>query len=362
MNFPKKLKSIPLKFLLYEWLRTRNLDIIEESQLSSEEKLNLEKLNFLKKEGGFFFGDLKEIKLYYIITHKENSFSENQIQDFLIELKNFLTNCGRKEEDVIFIKYPFSNLELQFIKNSKILFLIVAKSEKPFFESLLGGEIKKNIKTFLNQKNSIKEAIDIFYSRNKNQIEKIPILSIKKIYKKNNIDKIYNFYIKKFLDDKKYVIFIVGFEKENYDINYFKNLIDFYVYNERPVLKLEESLKNQNLSTKVSLILLELRFDFYWKGIFYNSTSIFIKKNKIHVLPEYSTKRKYIKLASCLETDCWILIPDKRNIFKKKEQLNHDINNIIQNFDLNLYYFLSFRNFQSQEFILKNSITNFNVT
>lgn len=359
MNHLKKLRSIPFKFLISEWLRIRNLELIDENHFSIEIEQKLKELNLLKKEGGFFFGDLKEFKLFLIVTNKENLFSENQVQDYLNELKDFLISCGRKEEDVIFIKYPFGNLETQYLANTKILFLIIAKSEKPFFESLLGGEIKKNIKSFLNHKHIVKEAFDPFYSIYKNHQQKIPLLFIKKIYKKENLNRVYKLYIKKFLENHKYVIFIVGFEREDFNVNYFKNLIDYFVYSDRPVLRFEEALKNHTLNSKLSIILLELRFDCLWKGIFYNSTSIFVKKNKIHFLPEYVTKKKYIKLANALEEDFWILIPEKKEINSsiKEAIMPYNPNSIIKNFDLNLYFLLSLKRNQSEVQPLNDTIT-----
>lgn len=362
MKLNKKLKSIPLKFLIQEWLKIRNLTLFEEHQFSHNTKKYLKELKLIHKQGGFFFGDLNDYKIFLVCIQKNFSngnynLNENLLQDYLLELKDFLFHCGRTENDFTLIKIPLYSFEFEDNSQFVPIFFIVSKPEKPFFETLLGGEEKKNF-DILNHKKIIKNAIDTFYenySHEKDQ--KIPNLFIKKIHKNNESKKIYKIYLKKFPDEKKYVLLILGIPIENYDINYLKNLIEFYVYAERPVLKLEESIKNQNLNPNISIILLEIRFDFFWRGIFFKSNTVFVsnKKQKIYYLPEITQKKRYIKMANSCEEDYWILLPEVLDLNKisKESFLKLELKKILQEFPINTLFLVSFKN-------LENTNTSYN--
>ncbi|MFN3603305.1 MAG: hypothetical protein ACK4UJ_01205 [Leptonema sp. (in: bacteria)] len=351
----KKLKSIPLKYFLSEWLKVRNLVALEESEFSEDIKKQLKELKFLHKEGGFFFGDLREVKIYLVLAKEKVFLSKNQIQDYLEELKNFINNCGRKEKDIQFITLPnFQPRKTQ--ENLKPLFFIVAKSEKPLSEIFLGGENKKNINHLIHHTKIVKEALDSFYTQYYTSNGEIPNLFIKRIYKNNIQNKIHRFYFKKFIEDKRYVLLFLSLPKENFDTNYIKNIIDFYVYSERPVLKFQETIKDQNWNCNLSLILIEIRFDLYWKGIFYNSNSLFIRKNKnkVYFLPEYNKSKKYIPLSSSSKEDYWILFPNKADGIDKESFLHLDLYDISKKIDFDTLYILSYKNLNSNVFQYKN--------
>lgn len=305
------LQSIPLQNLLKEWCITRELLFIEENQFSQEIK-NL----FYQNKIGVFEANylLTDFKNFHIgLFAKEEYLPENLLQDYIEELEEFLKNCGRNQNDFKILKIKlYYDLE---IKNKKIfpLFFIIWIPEKPLLENLLSGKYKDNNDNNLGEfkSNIIQNAKENFYLEENKNLIFYGKYNIKKIeFNKNQY--IYKYFVKKFND--KYVLLILSLKSKEFKLDYLKNLIEFFVYSERPVLKLEENLRYNKLKDK-SIILLELKFNGLWKGIFYNTTALFYRKNKnrIYLLPNYYYHNKYIKLSFFYNEDELIILPSYNN-------------------------------------------------
>ncbi len=286
------LKSIPLNKLILEWCKTRDLVLLEEYFFNEKIK------NFKKKylgiyTGGEYFSDYKNIHI--CLVGKKEKISENLLQDYIKELEEFLIHSGRKKNDFYFIKVNRELYSQLMDFNLYPLLFILWKPEKPIIERILSGE-NENIQIHNNNIVPVKE---YFYEieDNFNITNYTNHYTMRKVILSNgNSEFILKYYIKKVQD--KLVFLMLGMKQINFQKDYLKNLIDFYIYSERPVLKLEESLKYDN-NTSRSIILLELKYNGLWKGIFFNCNSLFYRDNKkkFYILPDYLKNKKYIKLA-----------------------------------------------------------------
>ncbi|GIX41816.1 MAG: hypothetical protein KatS3mg129_1549 [Leptospiraceae bacterium] len=294
------LKSIPLQNLLLEWAKTRNIKLINENAFSKE----IKEL-FYKYKIGVFPSNylLVDFKNYHITLFlKEEYLPANQIQDYIEELEEFLFYCGRNIDDFKIIKINFK----EYLNNEDLypLFFIIWKPEKPFLENILSGTRDDSDQIELDN-TIIRSAKEDFYN-NEDMLTKGEYKFKRIEFNKNQY--LYKYYIKKFKD--KYVVLMLAMKAKEFKLDYLKNLIEFFVYSERPVLKLEENLRYADNINK-SLILLELKLNGKWKGIFYNCVSIFYRNNKqkAYILPDYKKYKKYINLSNFNNNDEIILLP-----------------------------------------------------
>ncbi len=300
------LRSIPLLTLLKEWAKTRDLILLEENQFSSRIKELLYQNRIAIYPANHLVVDYKN---YHIcLFAKGERLSNNLVQDYIQELEDFLYNCGRNKEDFELIKIISSE---KVIENQILspLFFLIWKPEKPLLEQFLSGNYQETLHYNQNSK-LIKKVKEDFYTNYHENIE--GYYKFKKLeFNKNEY--LYKYYIKKSYD--KYIILFLAQKSEEFKLEYFKNLVEFFVYSERPVLKLEEYLRNINHLNK-SIILLELKRNGNWKGIFYNCISLFYRnrKHKLSILPNYQISRKYIQLANFYPNDFIVLLPTTINI------------------------------------------------
>lgn len=303
------LRSIPLLTLLKEWAKTRDLILLEENQFSSHIKELLHQNRIGIYPTNTLLVDYKNY--HTCLFAKEERLSNNLIQDYIQELEEFLYSCGRNKEDYDLIKIVSPE---KILENRTFfpLFFLIWKPEKPLLEQFLSGNYQDTIKYNQNSK-LIKKVQEDFYVNYHENVE--GYYNLKKLeFNKNQY--LYKCFIKKIYD--KYIVLFLAEKREDFKLEYFKNLVEFYVYSDRPVLKFEEYLRNVKHLNK-SIILLELKQNGNWKGIFYNCISLFYRnrKQKLSILPNYQKSRKYIQLANFYPEDFIILLPTIKSINDK---------------------------------------------
>lgn len=306
------LKSIPLKNLLKEWCDIRNLYILDEKDYNKEIKKLFEDLKIGVYPTSSFLSDYKNYKV--ILIAKKEKISDNLIQDYLQELKNLILSLGRNKEDFYFINIKKEYLEYWKEIGIYPLFFVVWKTEKPLLERILSGE--DHILPFEKNEKYIYNALDDFYVKPNDSLDlkDAQYYDFKKIIQNKNLkDYIFKYFVRKVED--KYILLMLYMKNSDFRLDYLRNLIDFFVYADRPVLKMEEILRHDTNYSK-SLILLELRFDGFWKGIFFNCQSLFYRemKKRIILLPDYSISKKYIRLSKFQKEDKLILLPSLKKI------------------------------------------------
>jgi len=322
------LRSIPLLTLLKEWAKTRDLILLEENQFSSSIKELLHQNRIGIYPANTLLVDYKNY--HTCLFAKEEKLSKNLIQDYIQELEDFLYSCGRNKEDFDLIKIVSSEKVLEnrtFIP----LFFLIWKPEKPLIEQFLSGNYQENILYNQNSK-SIKKVKEDFYTTYNENVE--GNYNFKKLEFNKN-ENLYKYYIKKTYD--KYIVLFLAEKREEFKLEYFKNLVEFYVYSDRPVLKFEEYLRSINHLNK-PIILLELKQNGNWKGIFYNCISLFYRnrKQKLSILPNYQKSKKYIQLANFYPEDFIVLLPTINNIkYQSKFSIQkNEVFNELKNYNL----------------------------
>lgn len=314
------LKSIPLKYFLKEWCQVRDLQIIEETHFNDKIKKLFETLKIGVYPAHTLLSDYKNYKT--ILIAKKEKISDNLIQDYLNELQTFILELGRKKEEFYFFNIKKEFLEYWNESGLYPLFFVLWKTEKPILERILSGD--SDTLPFEKNEKYIIEVQENFYSSHSETLKSSqPYIFSKIIQKKSKNDKVYKYYIRRIND--RYILFMLYMDYNHFRLDYLKSLIDFFVYAERPVLKLEEALKYDTNLNK-SIILIELKLDGLWKGIFFNCQSLFYRQQqkKVIVLPDYSISKKYIKLSQFRIQDNLILLPSIKKIQIRKRNLDFD--------------------------------------